>query len=327
MKRCRWLAMLFGLLGMLLLLPCNLNAAANKNTAESFEQASQEEKNGLVKEGSHYCYYKNGVKQKNVWKRIKGYRYYFSSKGYAVTSCINIDGTAYVFDKDGHLIQPSKKQILKSGDNYFYVDTDGKAQTGWFRIKNKLYRADPKGRMYKNRTHEGVIFGSDCVAKENTASALKLQTMKIVESITNSKMTKSQKLYACWKYIVSSGKFYYYSDYPDVNKVGWQKECALRMLVNHRGNCFGFACAFAALASEVGYEPYVVRGRVAGSRDQASDGMTRHAWVKIGNGYYDPEGVYAGWSGYIYGRSYYPIYHSVIQVVNFRKSNLEKDTK
>lgn len=275
-------------------------------------------KKGLIKEGKYYYYYYKGKRQKNVWKKIDGYRYYFTEKGTAAVTCINLNGKAYVFDRKGHLIQPSKKKIVKSGDNYFYINTNGQAQTGWFRIGNRLYRADSKGRMYKNRTYQDVVFGSNCAAKSNTASKLKLKTMEVVESVTNSKMTDFQKLYACWKYLVNSGRFRYRSFSPDIYKAGWQKECALDMLTRYSGSCSSFACAFAALASEIGYDPYVISGRVPGSRDQAADGMTRHCWVRINGRHYDPEGVYAGWSGYIYGNSSYPIYHTVRQIINFK---------
>lgn len=52
----------------------------------------------------------------------------------------------------------------------------------------------------------------------------------------------------------------------------------------------GYACAFAALAREIGYDPYVVCGRVPGTRDGAGDGFTRHSWVIINGLHYDPEG-------------------------------------
>lgn len=321
MNRLRIKGILLGLI-LTFLIPCSLYAAENQTASNKvFTESEDEVKKGLVKEGKHYFYYKDGKKKTNYWKTIDGYKYYFTLKGYAATDCINIDGKAYVFDKDAHLIMPSKRKILKSQGHYFYVNTNGQAQTGWFRIGEKLYRADPKGRLYQNRTYEGITFADNCAAEKGTACSLKIKAMKITESITNSKMTKQQKLYACWKYLVNSGKFRYRSYTPNIYKAGWQKECALDMFTRFSGSCSGFACAFAALACEVGYDPYIVYGRVPGSRDQASDGMTRHCWVKIGNGYYDPEGAYAGWAGFIYGKSYYPIYHTVTKVINFRKSN------
>ena len=68
---------------------------------------------------------------------------------------------------------------------------------------------------------------------------------------------------------------------------------------------YGFSCIFAALAREIGYTPYMICGRVPGSRDGAADGFTRHCWVKINGLYYDPEAQYAGWMTGDYGYDYY----------------------
>ena len=58
---------------------------------------------------------------------------------------------------------------------------------------------------------------------------------------------------------------------------------------------------FAALAREIGYDPYVICGRVPGSRDGAGDGYTRHSWVIINGLHYDPEGQAKGWHTGVYG--------------------------
>lgn len=128
-------------------------------------------------------------------------------------------------------------------------------------------------------------------------------------------MSKSEKLKACWNYVV--GNIHYSIYYPDLNKSGWQKELALRTLTTKGGNCYGFACAFAALASEVGYDPYIVCGRIVGTRDGAADGLTRHAWVRINGLNYDPESQYAGSYRGIYGTAEYGIYHTIQKVVRF----------
>lgn len=115
-----------------------------------------------------------------------------------------------------------------------------------------------------------------------------MRVMQIVSSITNSGMSQSQKLYACWKYVVYGG-FYYGGPDPNIYQSGWARSEALRMFRTGYGNCYGFSCIFAALAREIGYTPYMICGRVPGSRDGAADGFTRHCWVKINGLYYDPE--------------------------------------
>lgn len=277
------------------------------------------EREGLYKASNgRLCFYENGKKVTNTWKEINGQKYYFLANGWATGHSVYLNGKVYVFKLNGQLCQPAKKRIFKSDGYTYYINPDGTANTGWLIINNKLYLAYSKsGRFAVNVTKNGIKFGKNGAAVSNTASKLKIRTMQIVSQITNSKMSKSQKLKACWNYMVGGGRFRYYSIYPNIYTKGWQQSTALNMLTSYRGNCYSFACGFAALAAEVGYTPYVIAGRVPGSRDGAADGLTRHCWVQISGLSYDPEGTWAGWAGYIYGSGYYPIYHTVTKVINF----------
>ncbi len=306
-KKRNFLAMLFVSMLLVCLTPFVVGAAS-------------ETPDGLTKkENGRYCYYENGEKVRKAWREVDGKKYYFLSTGWATSHSIQLNGKVYVFNSKAQLHQPARKSIFRSRGYSYYVNIDGTADTGWLIIKNKLYRAYSKsGRFAVNKTENGIKFGKDGAAVSNTASKLKIRTMQIVSDITNSKMTKSQKLYACWRYMVNSGKFRYWSTSPNIWKKGWQKEFALSMLTNYRGSCSSFACAFAALAAEVGYTPYVISGRVPGNRDGAADGLTRHCWVKINGKHYDPEGTWAGWAGYVYGASEYPMYHTITQTINFK---------
>lgn len=282
---------------------------------DSDSQTEQTKKNGVVQEGKYYYCYENGELVKNSWVTWKNQRYYFNAKGRAIAgACLKYEGKVYVFSQTGKLLHSKKARMVTFGTKTWYVSKDGIASTGWFTVNGKLYYADSKGRLYKDRTKEGVTFKSNGAAKNDTASQLKILTMKIVSEITNSSMTKSQKLRACWNYVLTHMTYAYY--YPS-GKTGWQRELALIGLKNKAGNCYGFACAFAALAREVGYDPYVVSGRVTGTRDGASDGLTRHCWVMIGGCYYDPEAQYKGWMKGIYGAGTYPINHTVTSTIRF----------
>lgn len=287
---------------------------ASKNESPKKENASQVE---IRKKGNKYYGYVNGEKVTYQWLTYEGNRYYIGSKGYACTSSANVDGKAWVFTSRGKLVKPEKKRLVNRAGYTWYVDTNGQAETGWFYIGEKLYRADPKGRVYKNRIYQGVTFGANGVAVQDTAAKLKLEALKVTENIFKSGMSKSQKLKTAWNYLVYSGKFGYRSMSPNIYKKGWQNEFAYNMLKNRRGSCSSFACAFAALASEAGYKPTIYYGRVPGSRDGAPDGMTRHCWVKIDGRYYDPEAQFAGWLRGVYGTSSFPIYHTVTKTVKF----------
>lgn len=282
-------------------------------------------KAGLVKEGSRYYYYdKNGKKLKNSWKTVKGSRYYFTAKGYAATGGAKIGNYVYVFNTNGKLLRPSKATLKTIGKYTYYVNKNGRAATGWFTIGSRLYRADAKGRITKNKTIEGVVLSKNGYAKTNTASNLKKKTMSIVAQITKPTMSKSEKLRACWNYVTSRSRFRYYIIAPNFNQVGWQRNLAYQLLNNGIGDCYGFACAFAALAREVGYNPYVVLGRVSGTRDGAADGLTRHGWVQIDGKTYDPEAQWMGWFPGVYGASSYNISHTIQNRVKYSSNTVIK---
>ncbi len=291
--------------------------AGSTGTQTESEKTAQK-KRGLVEiKGSYYYYQKNGKKLKSKWKKIDGRSYYFGKNGKAKTYSVKIKGKLYVFNRKGQLQTGKKSRIVTIGIRKYYVDKKGCAITGWCVVGGKLYYADPKtGLIYQNRTYGGIKLSKTGEAENTTTARLKIKTMSILSSITNSKMSKSQKLRACWNYVVS-GRFSYGSRYPNLNQSGWQRETALHMFNNHWGNCYSFACAFAALAKEVGYSPYIVCGRVSGSRDGAADGLTRHAWVQINGAYYDPEAQYAGWARGIYGAGGYYVSHQIQRRVLF----------
>lgn len=307
---------------MLLGLPAQVKAEIEIPELEDFSSvntasaATQQ----LVVKGNKISYYYNGKAVKNCWKRYKGYKYYFGDKGYALRGGAIINKTAYVFDEKGRLIENKANRIVTVASKRYYVkDKNGRVATRYFIYKNNLYYADGKGRIYQNHASQDgqLYFTGSGAARKDYNALLKMRTMQIVSSVTSSGMSKSQKLYACWRYVVANGGFYYGGPDPDLDQTGWARREALRMFNTGVGNCYGFSCIFAALANELGYTPYMICGRVPGSRDGAADGYTRHCWVEIDGLYYDPEAHYAGWMSGVYGDDYYPISHQVQRVAKF----------
>lgn len=275
-------------------------------------------KSGLIKEGTKYVYYdKKSNKLKSKWKTIGKNRYYFKVDGTAAVGGTKIGKYIYVFDLQGRLIKPSKSKIVTVGKTSYYVNKKGQATKGFFKIGKKLYRGDAKGRLTKNKTVANITFNSKGYAKNDLNAKLKRKLMTTISRITTPGMSKSRKLYACWRYLTSGGHFYYSTYWPDFNKKGWQREVAYRMLTTGGGDCYGFACTFAAMAYEIGYNPYVVLGRVSGTRDGAADGLTSHGWVMINGAYYDPEAQFAGWYRGVYGSGSYDIRHTVSRRVRY----------
>lgn len=251
------------------------------------------------------------------WQNIKGRKYYFSKDdGEPAAGLTQINGEYYLFHPGGRLADAGKTSLVQTGSRIYCADKNGKPAAGWQVIGNKLYYASKTGNVKRDTTYRGITFGSSGAAKNNVNAKLKIAAMKISASITKKKMTKSQKLAAYWSY-VTDDSFRYAAKYPNLDADGWQRKTAYDMLSTHTGNCYSFACAFAALAEEAGFQPYIVCGRVRGSRDRKADGYTRHAWVRINGKYYDPEAHYAGWRRGIYGTSSYPVSHTIQKIVAY----------
>lgn len=278
-----------------------------------FDESGVMQAGGMVKteDGTYYCDI-NGILESG-WKKIKGIKYYFKDKK-MVTGLNKIKGDYYIFNNEGQLAQSDGISIVKANGDIYCANPDGKAASGWQIKRNRLYNATKRGRIRRNITYQGIILTKTGAAKENINSRLKIELIKVLKQIVNEKMPKSRKLYICWNYI-TGGKFCYVSKYPDLHFRDWPRKTAYNMLSTHSGNCYSYACAFAAMASEIGYKPYIVCGRVHGSRDRAADGYTRHAWVKINGRHYDPEGQYAGWLRGVYARGSYPAAHKIQKIV------------
>lgn len=307
------------LAGLLLLLVCLLVLPVRAEAANT----------GWVKKGGYRYYYtesgtmvrsrlrkigkgtyyfdKNGRMLKNTMKSLKGKRYYFGKNGKAVTGWMTLGGSKYYFGRDG----VGAKGLTTIGKYKYYFAEDGKMQTGWQYFDTKKAYFQPKnGRMAVNKTIDGQKINKSGYAKLTNADKSMFQAMEkaeeILKSITNEKMSKSQKLKAAYDYITSKAQFNYATWQSFVETDGWIYEYALQIYDRRAGNCYNFACGFAVMAKVIGYEPSVILGRIHGTRDGAADGFTRHAFVQIDGLYYDPELKWAGEAD-IYGAAGYPM--------------------
>ena len=117
--------------------------AESESETEAPEETTAELKNGLKKESGYYRYYEDGVKVKSAWRtvEVKGtaYKYYFNSKGNAVTGLQKIKSTYYVFKTNGRLAQPSKKSVVTVDGTKYLVSTAGKACKGWDSAKTYYF--------------------------------------------------------------------------------------------------------------------------------------------------------------------------------------------
>lgn len=131
---------------------------------------------GLTKYKSHYYFVKNGKPVKNAWKKVSGKKYYFDSKGRAVTGSQEIDGKWYVFSAKGKLLTgKSTRTVTVKGVSY-RVKKNGRAAAGWNAGHTKYYLANGARAKGLCCTDRGIVVftAKGAYRAEQTAALQKL---------------------------------------------------------------------------------------------------------------------------------------------------------
>lgn len=143
-----------------------------------------------------------GIKLKNAWHTINGYKYYCKSNGKYATGWYTIDNKTYYFDSKGRM-QTGLKTI--SGKKY-YLGKDGVRRTGWYTISGKKYyfrkSGSTKGQAVTGKRYIGnyyYYFDNNCVMVTN-------KKVKIENNYYY--FGKDGKMQIGWQTI--SGKKYYF---------------------------------------------------------------------------------------------------------------------
>ena len=274
-----------------------------------------------------------------TWETREDGQYYLLESGKYAAYWQEIDGSIYIFDLDGRLVTPEENSLVTIGKYRYYVTPKGNPIPGWHvitetaadgtEVKN-LYYMGTSGKVSTGTTVEGIRLSDTGEAEDSDLARYQTVVSTVVDGLTTPEMTKAEKLKACWNYLTSKKNFSYLTRYPDLNDPHWYQETAADMLRNKRGNCYSFACAFAAMANDIGYSSWVVCGRVSGSRDRSklgvTDGLTRHSWVWISSRHYDPEGCYAGFYKSAYGVSRYAIRHTIQTYTRYKDGKVLKNS-
>ncbi|SFQ28630.1 Leucine rich repeat-containing protein [Butyrivibrio proteoclasticus] len=110
---------------------------------------------------------------------------------------------------------------------------------------------------------------------------LKKLIASVLETSTTESMSQRQQLEYAFNYLVDSVSYERKMDVPIGN---WTGSYATDMLLNGKGNCYGYAAAFAYIAKGLGFDSRVCSGMVQSSLG----GKTPHAWteVKLGDKWY-----------------------------------------
>ena len=220
--------------------------------------------NGTFPIGNSKYTFNNGVFRAGL-QTVNGNKYYYNSSG--------------VLQKNG--IVGSDK------DGYYYADKNGKID---FNYCNAITQ---------NGYDWNVIQGKATKAKTESDKTL-FRALKTVGKITDSSMTKSQKLKVCFDYV--KGAYIELNPrIPHYNGNDWPIIYANDMFIDGAGNCFSYGAAFAYMAKGIGYtEVYCCH----------SGG---HGWAEIDGLVYDPE-----WSKHHSTYSYYALSYDTKTDVNYK---------
>ncbi len=259
------------------------DTTASAKTVYSYTVRCLDEKGGLI---SYYrdnaLYYRNGkladgkfTVGEDVYRLKNGVR----------SGLQTVGGKKYYYDAKGNL---KKNGIVGS-------DTDG-----W-------YYANKNGVIDFNYVNGIVYNGSNWIVSNGKAKKAKtkaeitlFRAAKEVYKATNTTMTKSQKLRACFDYAKKT-----YREFnpriPHYTGMDWPIVYANDMFVGGGGNCFSYAAAFAFMAKAIGYEEVYCCN---------SGG---HGWAEIDGLIYDPE-----WSRHHSNYTYFGLDYDKIKNPNYK---------
>ena len=187
------------------------------------------------------------------------------------------NGKNYYYNKDGRKVTG----MQKIGKKTYYFDDKGVQRTGWIQIGNSYYffrlGDRTKGYRIENKTVNGIQLRSNGKAKLNSVNRRKLNLMvqanKLILQITNSKMTRQQKLKAAFDYTKKHLKAR--------NRGGFQRSSVWDVFyaeISFRtgfADCYSYGAYFAYLANALGYKASAV-----------SSGW--HGWAEVDGKVYDP---------------------------------------
>ncbi len=220
--------------------------------------------------GNTYYFNSKGIMQTGWVKFSKGKRCFNAKTGAMLKGKKAYGGKYYYFNNSGFM---KTGWVTISKDKYYFSKKNGVMLKGWNKIDSKYYYFNSNGKMAKN-----TIVGDYYVLSDGTratSSAVKY-AVKAVNSATTSKMTKEEKLKACYNWIIRN--FRYERDYtnPETLKYNWTKSYAEYSFKNKKGNCYKYASAMGYCAEVLGYQAKVVCGKIA-----SGNSMTNHGWTEI----------------------------------------------
>jgi hypothetical protein len=190
---------------------------------------------------------------------------------------ITKNGKKYYQNENGKLI---KGKFYKIKGKTYYFAKNGVMQKGWIKKGKDYYYLDRNtGVMKSGCKVDGIKIKKNGKAKKTAYNTKKIETMitakKIVNKVTKTTDTKSQKLKKVFNWVLKHPYKRYRILAQAKQKEGWEMEYANDEFKKGKGCCVSEASALAFLAHECGYKDVYI----------CDD--TGHAWVEINGRVYD----------------------------------------
>lgn len=295
--------------------PPEIGANPEQET-ENQEETQPKVQPGWVKKSGQYYWRNedNTIRRQKGWFDAGGKRYYLNKRGARISSIFKkIDEKYYWFNKKGVLYQPRKAGYKTIAGAKYYFYKDGHCATGVVKIGKFRYYFSSKGKLQTNKYGiklGGKYYSTDKKGKLTKLSAAQVtcrkEAGKFIKKHSSASQTKAQKFRACFNYMKAymkyvPGYFPTSRDYAILNRADGVYQMANQMFRSPVlwGNCHRFACCLAAVAKELGYEPYVI----------VTEGD--HSFCMIDGKYYD--NMYGG----LFGAASRPESYTVYKKVRF----------
>ena len=228
-------------------------------------------------------------KSKAKWVYNQGYYYYYNAKGKYSTG------------------------LTKIGKKQYYFDSYGRQRVGWRKIKGSVYyfnyRSGKNGYMITNKTIDRIKLTKNGKARLNSDTKKLRAEVYVsyatwVDSLVNPSWTDAQKIQAL---IQEMRKRFVYGDEGVYSfNTSWALNLAKEAYERRAGGhleCERFGICFAYLCHAAGIKNITIH-----------IGGQLHAFVQIGNTYYDPTfAVCSGMSAFVISDFSKDVHQSVAQ--------------
>lgn len=211
---------------------------------------------------------------------LYGDRFILVENGTFVTAAGEGTYNGISYTGDGAVLELIGTMVLDLGDGSKCIVKNGTLCTarGFFDFDGDLFYIQADGTLLCSGTHRTMLFDAD---GRYTSGNLLIDAFAdaIIGKVTDSTMTKEQKLRACYDYV--QAHIVYQSNNNHVPRGAdeslWTEQYMLRLMERGKGNCFCFASEMYYLARALGY--YQARAISGGGSMTGSD--LDHGWLEI----------------------------------------------